>query len=268
MNRIGLLLALSLATPALAHDFWIEPESFSPESGTVVPVTLRVGERLDGEPLPRNGAKIERFVARRERGEAPVAGLDGSSPAGILRAEDPGGVVLVYRGLRSAIELDADRFDAYLEAEGLDTVRAERRRRGSPAVPGREVYSRCAKSLVAVAGRGGTWFTHPVGLALEIVPEADPYALGAGDALGVKVLFHASPLPGALVMALDRTGAHAPQRVRSDASGRAVVALPRAGMWLVKAVHMVPAPEGIDADWESFWASLTFEVGPGPAPRR
>jgi len=30
-------------------------------------------------------------------------------------------------------------------------------------------------------------------------------------------------------------------------------------MWLVKAVHMVPAPAGSDADWRSFWASLTFE---------
>jgi hypothetical protein len=32
------------------------------------------------------------------------------------------------------------------------------------------------------------------------------------------------------------------------------------GMWLVKAVHMVPAPAGANADWASFWASLTFEM--------
>jgi hypothetical protein len=24
---------------------------------------------------------------------------------------------------------------------------------------------------------------------------------------------------------------------------------------------MVPAPAGSNADWESFWASLTFEIG-------
>jgi hypothetical protein len=29
-------------------------------------------------------------------------------------------------------------------------------------------------------------------------------------------------------------------------------------MWLVKAVHMVPSPAGVQADWDSFWASLTF----------
>jgi hypothetical protein len=30
----------------------------------------------------------------------------------------------------------------------------------------------------------------------------------------------------------------------------------------VKAVHMVPAAAGTNADWESFWASLTFEMAP------
>jgi hypothetical protein len=25
-------------------------------------------------------------------------------------------------------------------------------------------------------------------------------------------------------------------------------------------VHAVEAPGGVDADWESFWASLTFEL--------
>jgi len=39
--------------------------------------------------------------------------------------------------------------------------------------------------------------------------------------------------------------------------------LDRPGLWLIKAVHMVPAPEGSGAEWESLWASLTFEL---PAP--
>ena len=34
--------------------------------------------------------------------------------------------------------------------------------------------------------------------------------------------------------------------------------------WLVKAVHMVQAPAGTDADWESLWASLTFEIPKRP----
>ncbi len=47
---------------------------------------------------------------------------------------------------------------------------------------------------------------------------------------------------------------------RSDRSGRALFALTAGGVWLVKAVHMVPAPAGSGADWESLWASLTLET--------
>lgn len=46
---------------------------------------------------------------------------------------------------------------------------------------------------------------------------------------------------------------------RSDRDGRVRLRLKPGGMWLVKAVHMVPAPAGSGADWASYWASLTFE---------
>jgi uncharacterized GH25 family protein len=47
---------------------------------------------------------------------------------------------------------------------------------------------------------------------------------------------------------------------RTDNDGRVRFQLRRGGMWLVKAVHMVPAPAGANAEWASFWASLTFEM--------
>jgi hypothetical protein len=47
---------------------------------------------------------------------------------------------------------------------------------------------------------------------------------------------------------------------QSDRDGRAAFKIEEPGAWLVKAVHMVPAPAGSNADWESFWASLTFEI--------
>lgn len=39
-----------------------------------------------------------------------------------------------------------------------------------------------------------------------------------------------------------------------------VAKLTEPGAWLFTTIHMIPAPEGLDADWESFWASLTFEL--------
>jgi uncharacterized GH25 family protein len=47
---------------------------------------------------------------------------------------------------------------------------------------------------------------------------------------------------------------------RSDKDGRVRFRLPRAGMWMVKAVHMIAAQPDAQADWQSFWASLTFDL--------
>ena len=49
---------------------------------------------------------------------------------------------------------------------------------------------------------------------------------------------------------------------RTDAQGAFSLDLPRAGVWLIKSVHMVRTSfwSFSDADWISLWASLTFEV--------
>ena len=249
--RLLLLAAALVSSPVLAHDFWIEPSAYTPGAGELVTLKLWVGEHLGGETLPRNETLIDWFSAIRGGVQAPVLGIDGSEPAGVLRPQAPGGVVIAYRSLRSAALLPPEKFQAYLALEGLPPVR-----------PGREVFSRCAKSLLAVGGRGDPTMTKPVGLTLELVPEADPYTLTTGARLTVRLLYLGKPLAGAMVMALDATDAQSPQQVRSDPQGRASFTLPRAGAWLIKAVHMIRAPRDAGADWESFWASLTFSLPP------
>ncbi len=251
--RVLALTAALVSFPAPAHDFWIEPSAFAPDAGELVRLKLWVGERLGGETLPRNEELIEWFAAIHGSLASPVLGIDGSEPAGILRPASPGGVVVAYRSLRSpAAVLGAEDFAAYLDLEGL-----------APVKPGREVFSRCAKCLLAVGGRGDPGFTKPVGLALELTPDVDPYTLGPGGCLTVQLLYQGRPLRGALVIALDATDRERPQRVRSDRQGRATFTLPRSGEWLIKAVHMIPAPTDAGADWESFWASLTFSLPDG-----
>ena len=49
-------------------------------------------------------------------------------------------------------------------------------------------------------------------------------------------------------------------QVRSDARGGAALRLSASGIWLIKAVHMVRLENHPKADWESYWASLLFEL--------
>jgi hypothetical protein len=252
------VVVLSVAPPLFAHDMWIDPTTFFPEPGTIVGLRLRVGENLLGDPLPRDPSLINQFVFEDGSGRKPVIGRDGADPAGFLRAATPGMLVVGYRSNPSVIEQTPEKFNQYLKEEGLDAVAALRARRKETGVKAREMFSRCAKSLVlagpAVAGQGDRL----LGLPLEIVAERNPYMTAIGQELPFRLTYENRPLPGALVVAINRLNPAEKLTARTDTEGRVRFTLTRGGMWLVKAVHMVPAPAGANAEWASYWASLTF----------
>lgn len=261
---LAALLALALAPGAWAHDFWIDPSSFRPAPGQRVIVRLRVGQHFKGDPVPRDPALLKRFAVLGETGaETPVPGVPGSDPAGFITLTSPGLSTITYASGRAPVQLDAAKFETYLTEEGLEAVSAWRAKRGQTAAPVKEVFSRCAKAYLKVGGTSGPGYDRVLGLTLELVPEKDPTALvpaASGSDLPVRLLYRGKPLAGALVTAFSRDKPDARITARTDAAGRARLRLDRPGDWLVKAVHMIPAPADAGADWESFWASLTFET--------
>jgi hypothetical protein len=260
MNRhLPCLLALFLFSfPLAAHDFWIEPGSFESGVGTEVTLRLRVGQALTGDPLPRLGAQILEFYALAGERRVEISGQDGDEPAGRWRPEKPGLHTVVYISRGSYVELQAEKFSAYLIEEGLDTALAERRRRDEDEVPARERFARHAKALIAVGEAAGE--DRALGLELELVAERNPYALTPGSTLPVRLLYHGRPLANAQVVARSQARREEPEIVRTDRQGRAVLHLDTAGAWLVKAVHMVRAEDDPLAEWHSLWASLTFAL--------
>jgi uncharacterized GH25 family protein len=168
-------------------------------------------------------------------------------------------MVIGYRSRPSPVTLPADTFTAYLKEEGLDAVIAARARSHASEREGRELFSRAAKSLVRSGDAGAG--DRMLGFPIELVAERNPYQITSGEPLPVRLVYQHAPLAGALVVAFNQRHPYQKQRVRSDRDGRATFTIDEPGRWLVKAVHMVPAPAGSKADWESFWASLTFEIG-------
>jgi uncharacterized GH25 family protein len=257
---VRVLLALVFSGSALGHDFWIEPSSFRPAVGSDLAVSLRVGEHFRGDPVPRADRLIVRFVLSSTAGETPIGGLPATDPAGFVRISSPGFSVIGYRSNRTPIALEPEKFEKYLADEGLDVVLETRAARGEHGKPGREVYSRCAKSLVVGDGSGQAGFDRVLGLTLELVADANPLKTRPGGKMPFRILYEGKPLAGALVKAIALDDPDNTLAARSDRGGRATFVLARKGVWLVKAVHMVPAPPETGADWESLWASLTFEA--------
>lgn len=262
-RTLSLALAASVACARLrAHDFWIEPSTFHPAVGSTVAARLMVGQGFRGEPLPRNPALILKFVLASEAGETPVGGRAADDPAGTVTIASAGLQLLGYRSANSFVSLEGKKFEDYLRDEGLEKIVAERARRGESQKPSRELFSRCAKALLQTPESGPSGFDRALNFTLELIPEKSPYAVHPGDELPIRLLFEGKPLEGALVAALPYE--HPEQRLseRTDSKGRVRLRLPQGGVWLVKAVHMVAAPaaEESRADWQSLWASLTFEL--------
>jgi uncharacterized GH25 family protein len=260
--RRALLLVLlaGSAGHTAAHEFWLQPKHYVVQPGQAVPVQMRVGDGWPGEPSPLPRERVQRFGWVDAQGERPVRAR------GIMRAGAAGPAWVVLRSDSARSELAADAFEVYLHEEGLDSVIEARQRLGESTRPGREAYSRCAKALVQVGRGAGAphLVSQPLGLSLELVPQPATEGALAQGGFEVQLLFLGQPLPDALVQAFAQAGG-APLKARTDALGRLRLPL-QPGVWLLSAVHMVRADANLDADWQSIWTSLTFQLkGPRAA---
>lgn len=260
---VGFVLSI-LCSPAGAHDFWIEPSTFTPQVDEHVKIGLRVGEQFIGEPVARNPNKIamtDGFVLRGPNTAKIVLGRDGEDPAGFVSLDRPGMFMVGYRSTRSSIELEAEKFEEYLKSEGLEAISRMRAERGESSLPGKEVYSRSAKVVLNAGSRLAMAMEPRFNYTFEIVPERNPSTLRIGiDEFGVLLLYEGKPAPHIVAFAMNKADAKSPIQAVSDSQGRVSFKLPRAGVWMIKAIHMARAPKDAGADWESIWGTLTFEI--------
>jgi uncharacterized GH25 family protein len=254
-------LAIALAgVPLLAHELWIEPTTFSPKLGESVGVRLRVGDHLKGEPLPLIPRLVNQFVVQEGVARKPISSRRGADPAGLVQVAAVGLHIVGYQSNPSSVELAADKFNTYLKEEGLDAITALRARRYETNANARELFSRCAKSLLLVGSPSHTQADRPLGCPVELVAQRNPYTSISGQDMPVRLTYLDHPLQGALVVAMNSLNPTDKQVARTDTDGQVRFQLRPGGMWLIKAVHMVALPAGSEAQWESFWASLTFEM--------
>jgi uncharacterized GH25 family protein len=263
-----LLIGTCVVRDAGAHEFWIQPSRFRIAQRTALPLTLQVGDGPERQRSPIPLHRITRFDAIGPRGE--TIEVRPSLAATVKRdvmLDVPGTYVLILEtDNRAYSRQPAERFNSYLEVEGLTPALDYRARTHQMHVDGFERYSRAAKSIVLVGAPGSQSHAHvtrPLGLQLEIVPAVDPYSEPRPASLPMRILCDGRVLPGALVKLIDLEQHIAPVDARrTDGSGVATFAMPRSGSWLVSVVWTEPLLNSPDADYETIFASLTFGFSP------
>jgi len=252
-----------LGVPLLAHDLYLRPEAFRLLPGAKGTVAFHNGDEFPSSQGPPVLARVRDVRVSWAGGSRPMTGLRANGRAGFADFVAPpaAGFLLTAHTVPNFIELPATEFEKYLAGEGLEWVIEWRKQHGESARPGREVYSKYVKSILHTGG-ADPFVCRPAGQLIEFVPAEDPSFLNPGQRLRVVVLHKGVPAANVHVeasFAADGTVCHR-QLGRTDTLGRIEVLIEKEGLWKLHAIRMERRFDRWQADWESSWASLTFEV--------
>jgi uncharacterized GH25 family protein len=253
-----------ISAQAHAHEFWATAKPFHSAPNEAVSVSFHVGEQFKGDVVPiarQQAAMLSLFNGTEKFDMRQQLPTDRALPELQFALPAEGAWLMAFDSHPNAITMPAEKFHAYLHDEGLDAVIRRREAAGKQSEPGREHFRRNVKILLRSGGTSSAAYATRTGQRFEIVPANDPQALRPGGKLDLQVYFDGKPLGGVLLKAWHQRDRQLHTvRVTTDDSGKTSLNLPYAGTWMLSAVHMIPAATPAEADWESYWANLSFAM--------
>ncbi len=245
-----------------AHEFWLLTKKFQYKVGEEMNVEFMVGENFQGEPWDLSRHKVERLEIH-----------TGVTVKNLMKdVKDAKGKNLTYKFDRegthlvalesdyATIELEAQKFNAYLQEDGLEDILDERKHSGREKEGAKEYYKRFAKLIVQCGTKLDATFRRSAGFRYEIFPLANPATLKSGDYLDCRVMWEGKPAPHMMVKVWSHVGNRIfLQNIYTENDGTIRFPISSYGPWMVSSVKMIPS-ETEGADYQSHWASLVFEI--------
>lgn len=274
------VLVVATVGTARAHDMFLKLDSFflAPHSAAVVSLINGTFDRsenaitrdrlADVTIVGPDGARHPPTSAWRDT--AAYHSSQDSIDTSLLEFEtgSAGTYVIGVSTRPTVFTLTAQDFNDYLAHDGVVDIIEARERKGQADDAATERYSKHVKALVQVGESRSDDFSHALGYPVEFVPLQNPYSLRVGDVLEVRFVRDGRAVPDHVVYAShesfhghDDDGEHLEAvSTRTDAYGIAVIELTAPGKWYVRTIHMVETAGESDVDYESNWATLTFEI--------
>ena len=199
----------------------------------------------------------------------------------VFNTGDAGTYVVGVSTKARNIELSAEKFNSYLEHDGILDMLERRTQNGDLEQDAIESYQKHVKAIYQVGqSRTDDWSTE-LGYPIEFIPLQNPYSKYIGDSIQVQLRMSGEPLAKQLVYAdyiqsdSHTHGKHSHehthgeeshthtsgQQLRTDDRGVVNVSLPVEGRYYLRTIHMVQADDDAELTHRSKWATLTFEVG-------
>lgn len=254
------------ATVLQAHDFFFRANSFFVAPRATVHIRALNGTFSKSEnSITRDRLRDLSVVGPGGRDHPDTASWSTTGDTSVLTVKvDAQGTYVVGASLEpKEITLKAKDFNLYLSDDGIPDVLALRKKKGELGKDATERYSKHIKAVLQVGNKRDGAFSTMLGYPAELIPLDNPYSVKPGGSIRVRSMVDGKPAANQLVVSGGRTpsgGRFPERRVRSDGSGVARIPLPKKGQWYVKFIHMVPFVGEGKIDYESKWATLTFEV--------
>ena len=245
-----------------SHEFWLEPLQFKIKSGDQLAVSFLVGEQFTGLPwdVTKNG--VESIQVFEHGGVKDLKSIIPKSKGAKLRVplSAAGTKVLAMKSQASFIELKADQFNEYLKEDGMEEIYDWRVKNKQENLGAKEFYTRYSKLIVQVDDQLDDTWKKEIGHRLEIIPDQNPGTMKSGDYMGCQILYEGKAVPHTLVKVWGHVGNKIfLQNIYSENDGTIKFPMSASGPWMVSTVKMEKS-KNPDADWESSWASLVFNI--------
>lgn len=255
------ILLLSFIPSLFAHEFWLNPGKFIYKRTDKINIRFLVGENFDGENWNGNNEKIQSlkiYYGGVVDDLSPVL-TNAAGDSIEYTMIDEGTNLIAFHGTNSFIELEPEKFEAYLKEDGLTNALEYRKEHNENGCNGREFYQRCAKTLIQVGNVKDQTFKIPTFLPIDIIPLSNPYSLKDKEVFRARIFYKSTPLSNALVKVWQRVnGKTIKKELITDATGEIVFRVTTEGKWMISTVKMERLNDNPVADWQSFWGSLTW----------
>ena len=266
LKPAALLLSLGpVAFSANAHDFWIEPLAYALDEGGDLGIEFFVGHGEDKSDWPIAPHRLVGFRSIGPDGlTSHVSGAENADADIVISLPKPGLHMIFVETTNAYSELAAEKFNAYVEEEGVLPVMTDRIERRLTDTPGRELYSRRGKALVQTACPQSVqpvWST-PLGLTLEILSDSNPFDWDESEPFSVEVRFHGAAVPSAMLHVTNLDDETDVFTKKTGADGRVDLGEELSeGRWLIHTVWS-EAADGLlaGATYQTYFSSFTFQT--------
>lgn len=270
MKKIIICLSLVIISFAvIAHEFWLKPQQFHFKKDEIASIKFNVGENFTGDNWVGNNSKINQlmhYTPSNKQVDIATLVSDNKGDSIQLKLEEEGTHMVIYNSKNSFINLEPLKFNAYLKEDGLLEVAAYRKLHNEAKNNGKEYYQRSVKTILQVGDIITNNCLQPTTLPLDIIPLINPYKkFDITRGYQFKVLFKGEPLKKQLVKVWFNThGKIAVQDFKTNQNG--IIAFSKnVSQYMVSTVFMERNKIDTTADWQSYWASVTFGFARHPS---